>query len=143
MKKKQIVIEILIVAFIFIASLLCYIFFFTSKEPGSKILIEGDGKVLSEYSLSEDKKILVYKSNGKYMIEENFSGEAYPENHNLILIENGEVSVIHADCPARGKNRCTNQGKEKYNGNSIICQENRLVITVLGGEESDVDFVSK
>ena len=145
-KKSPWWLEALIVVIILALSLLCYFLFFHSSQEGSSLRIEAGNRVIAEYPLDSDKLILIEKQGSRYSvseISEPYSTSDFNENYNLISISNGSVRVIEADCPARGSTRCTNQGARSHSGESIICLEHNLVITVLGGEEGELDLVSK
>ena len=146
-KIKNVLLESFIVVLIIALSLLSYFFFFHSTDVGSYIIIEGDQKVIGEYDLNVDRLILIERSDDGYSlteIDQNYNVSDFSPHYNLVSINNGTVSVIEADCPATGANRCTNQGKKMYSGNSIICLENGVVITIFGDkEDNELDFVSK
>lgn len=145
-KKKLWWLEPLIVVFVLILSLACYFLFVHNTKEGSSIKIEAAGRVIAEYSLRQDRLILIEKQGDRYSVREisaPYSTSDFKENYNLISIGNGTVRVIEADCPARGSTRCTNQGERSHSGESIICLEHNLVITILGGEEGELDLVSK
>ena len=145
--KKNIFLEIAIIVLILGISLLCYFCFFYSTDPGSYIIIKGGENEIGTYDLGTDRLILVEKLESGYSlteIGEDYDASSFKPNYNLIKISDGTVSVIEADCPARGSTRCTNQGKKSYSGNAIICQENGVTVTIYGEtEDNDLDFVSK
>ena len=145
--KKSVFLEIAIVVLILGISLLSYFLFFYSTDPGSYIIIKGGENEIGKYDLSTDRLILVEKLENGYSITEidgDYDVSDFKPNYNLVQIKDGTVSIIQADCPARGSTRCTNQGKKSYSGNSIICQENGVTVTVYGEtEDNDLDFVSK
>ena len=145
--KKIVLIEIITVALIVILSLLSYFLFFYSTDPGNYIVITNGQNELGTYDLKTDRLILVQKLNEGYSlteIGEDYEVSSFMPHYNLIKISDGAVSVIVADCPARGRTRCTNQGKKYYSGNSIICRENGVTVTIYGEtEDNDLDFVSK
>lgn len=147
MKKKQIIIETAIVVSAFLCCLLLYFFLTNEKDQGKTVNINGDGNVIASYPISIDRLILVYKDGDTYIlndgITEDYDTSAFPPHRNLIRIKDDEISVIEADCPAKGFTRCTNQRKIKYSGKSIICRENGLVITVSGGGNDGTDASSR
>lgn len=145
-KKKLWWLEPLIVVFVLILSLACYFLFVHNTKEGSSIKIEAAGRVIAEYPLDSDKLILIEKQGSRYSvseISEPYSTSDFKENYNLISISNGSVRVIEADCPARGSNRCTNQGAKSYSGEWIFCQEHSVLIIISGDEEGELDHVSK
>ena len=58
---------------------------------------------------------------------------------NTVRIRGGRVSVCAANCP---DGLCVRQGWAKYEGETIVCLPNGLVVTVRGGE-ADMDAVSQ
>ena len=57
----------------------------------------------------------------------------------LVVVENGAVSVKGADCPDR---ICVHSGALSKVGKTIVCAPAGVVICVVGGGESDADFVA-
>ena len=58
---------------------------------------------------------------------------------NTVTIDQGQVFVSEADCPDK---RCVLQGKISKTGESIICLPHKLVVTVEGGQEGELDAVT-
>lgn len=146
MKKKQLIFEISAVILVFLCCLLACFFIFGKQEEGRTLIIKGDGKIIASYLLDTDRSVLISKIGDSYTvtdgIDETYDISDFPTQYNLISVKDGEVSVIEADCPAKGATRCTNQKKIKYAGRSIICRENGLVITILGGDDADATDAS-
>ena len=63
----------------------------------------------------------------------------YNGGSNILVIEGGQAWLSEANCPDL---LCVHQGKIRYTGQSIICLPNRLTVTVEGGEDDGVDFVT-
>ena len=59
---------------------------------------------------------------------------------NTLVIEDGAVSVTQADCPDKV---CVAQGAIRYNGETIVCLPNRVVVEVTGAEEPSFDSIAK
>lgn len=57
--------------------------------------------------------------------------------HNLILIENGEVQMVEADCPDQV---CVHTGAIGGPGETIVCLPNRLLIEIAGEPEGEVQI---
>ena len=88
------------------------------------VMVYQDGNQIAEYPLAEDLvKAVSYEE----------------EHYNLLLIENGKVSVSDADCPDQ---LCVKQRSISKNGESIICLPHRLVVQVESGEERELDAVT-
>ena len=87
------------------------------RKEGTVISIEIDGVKTMELGLYE-------------------SGE-YPllDGRNVLVIENGEAYMKHADCP---DHRCMKMGRIKYNGQRIVCLPNKVTVAVGGGGGVDI-----
>ena len=88
------------------------------------MLVTVDGEVLGEYSLDEDTEIRIGDN----------------EKYNLLLIKDGVAQISEASCPDK---LCVNQGKISFDGQSLICLPNKVVVEVKGGEQSNYDAVAK
>lgn len=107
---KPMDIATIVVMLIMLVALLVLVF----MPKGSKVVIRVDGKILYEYSLMEDREILV-------QIDEN--------NYNVVVIENGEVYISKATC----KNKvCVETGKISKVGETIACLPNKLIVEIVG-----------
>ena len=147
MKKHALWLEIGIIILIVALSLASYFIFFHNTEPGSSIVIEGDNVNIAEYPLDVERLILIKKgSDGRFSVSEissPYSEKDFGKNYNLIQIKDGSVRVISADCPASGATKCTNQGSKAHSGDSVVCLEHGVIITVVGGESGELDFVAR
>lgn len=101
--------------------LLCTVFLHPQVENGTAE-ITVNGEKYGSFSLQETRELHIEAADGGY---------------NTVRIENGAVSVTHADCP---DGLCVRQGKINRQGQSVVCLPHGLVITVKGGAENDVDF---
>ena len=98
------------------AGILSGMFFY--GQSGSYVEIFSNGKLYGEYSLSEEKTIVIESEYGQ----------------NTVKISNREVWVSDASCKDKLD---VSQGKISRPGQSIICLPNRLIVTVKGGESVD------
>jgi hypothetical protein len=93
---------------------------------GSTVIIESDGKVFAEYSITEDVTVkvpaAVHKTDGK--------DEAY----NIVEIHDGKVKVTEATCHNQ---ICVNHAEIDSAGESIICLPNKLIVKISGEEGYD------
>lgn len=97
--------------------------FFYRDEP-ARVSIYQDGNLIADYPLVEDFVTAI----------------TYEDEHfNLLLIEDGRVSVSDADCPDQ---LCVKQRSISGNGESIICLPHKLVVQVESGEEQKLDAVT-
>ena len=91
-------------------------------SKGINVQVMLDGEVYAEYPLEEDRRVQIK------CVQE--------EGTNMLVIEDGSVSVTEADCPDK---LCVKQRCISKDGESIVCLPHKLVITVVGGEEAEYD----
>lgn len=95
------------------------------RNEGTMVEVTVDGKLYGEYSLAINQTVEI--RTGK-------DGE----NYNILVIEDGKAYVSEANCPGvLAHLKCTNQDPISYTGQSIICEEHRVVIAIIGGEASE------
>ncbi len=96
---------------------------FLFREEGATVVVSVDGKVYGTYSLAENQTVEIKSGKNN-------------ESYNVLVIENGTAYVSDANCPGvLAHLKCTNQKPIHYTGQSIVCQEHRVVIEIKGGEE--------
>lgn len=93
------------------------------KEAGSQVVVSVDGKEHQRLDLYEDASFYIEGVNG---------------GTNYLVIEGGKAKLYEATCPDLV---CVRQRAIQYNGESIICLPNKVVVKVEGGKEQDVDAV--
>lgn len=115
--------DFLFVGMVLFAALLVYLWFtFGDGREGTLVQVERDGEVYAVYPLYENRTIQI--------------GEKQDGGINILVIENGSAFVTEADCPDE---LCVKQKKIFRTGESIVCLPHKLVITIIGGEESEYD----
>lgn len=115
--------DLLFAGAIFVIAIIVYLLFhFVYGKEGAYVQVTVDGKVQGQYSLSEDRNVQI-----DY-------GQA--DGFNILLIEDGKAMVTEADCPDK---LCVKQKSISRSGETIVCLPHKLVITVIGGEESEYD----
>ena len=119
-RKNDIILAVLVVAF---AALLWLGIRLTQSE-GAYVVVTVDGEVFGQYPLDTDTEVRIGDE------------DAY----NLLVIEDGQAQFTQASCPDK---LCVNQGKISFDGQSIICLPNKVVVAVRGGEKSGYDAVAK
>jgi len=106
--------DLIIVGIILMVALLSFVVLKLTRERGVFAEVSIDGEVVASYSLSENRT-------------ETFLAEN--DGFNTIVIENGEVYVVDADCK---DGLCIHQGKKSSIGETIVCLPHKLVVTVTG-----------
>ncbi len=119
-RKNDIILALALIAI----AVLIWLFTYLSRSEGASVSVTVNGELFGEYPLNTDTEIRIG------------DGESY----NILVIKNGEAQVAEASCPDK---LCINQGKISYEGQSIICLPNKVVVEVKGGKKSDYDAVAK
>lgn len=121
MKKKDILIAAVVLV---MAGILALVFHFAGGDPGGKVQVKVDGKVVGTYALVEEQRV---PFDTKY-------------GHNTLVIEGGKAHIEDADCP---DHYCEQQGEVSKTGETLVCLPHKLVAEVVAGEAADVDVVAK
>ena len=99
-------------------------FLSVTRQSGGYVAVQADGELLMELPLDQDTELVL--------------GEG--GHTNTLIIEDGTAQVIEASCPDQ---ICVRQGGIRYAGESIVCLPHKLVVTIEGGVQSDVDATAK
>ena len=100
---------------------LSYLFFVRNNgEDGNRVIITVDGEHYGTYPLDGDRKIEVQSDSG----------------YNIVVIQDGQVSIKDADCPDR---YCVRQGKISARHESLICLPHKLVVELETVEDESED----
>ncbi len=95
------------------------------NKGGEWVVVTVSGERYAVLPLDEDREITIPGENGL---------------DNLLVIRDGYADIAEADCPDK---ICVHQRKIHYKGETIVCLPNRVVISIEGGEEGEVDAVSR
>ncbi|MCR5100401.1 MAG: NusG domain II-containing protein [Butyrivibrio sp.] len=116
--------DIVLISIFIIVSIVSFVVVFASASFGSRVIVSINGTTMYELDLSEDIEIDIDSEYG----------------HNKLVIEDGECFLSDADCP---DGLCIKQGKISKNGQSIICLPNKLVLTIKGEDETEIDTIAR
>lgn len=119
MKKLDVLIIVICLA---AAGLLYASGIFAPGAAGGEAVITQNGEELARLPLDTDAEFIT------------------PDGGNRVVVEAGAVSVVEADCPDQV---CVNQGRISRDGETIVCLPHRLVVEVVGGEQTQVDAVAQ
>lgn len=125
MKKGDIFI-ILFAAVLSVGLLVFYRISATQQYHHKYAVIMIDGKVYKKVSLDDvnhKEEIPIVTKQGK----------------NILLVKNGGVQVIHAECPDK---ICMKEGFIDKPGQSIVCLPFRIVVEIRGDKSVEVDEVT-
>ncbi|MBE5952657.1 MAG: NusG domain II-containing protein [Lachnospiraceae bacterium] len=104
--------DIILFVSVILIAVLALLYIMSTRNPGARVEISFDGEVVETFELSEDREHKVTTEKG----------------NNLILIKNGTVDVIEADCPDK---ICVKHTNIKNAGETIICLPHKLVIEIV------------
>ena len=101
-----------------VAAILLFVF----RTEGNTVTILLDGEIWAEYPLDVDRTVEVRV------------GDAF----NVVVIENGGVRVDKASCP---DGICAAHRPVHYNGQSIICLPNDVVVEIRTNGQNQPDII--
>ena len=117
MKKK----DLMLIGILLIAAIAAHFgiraFF---NNAGGQVVITSEGSEIGTYALAADNVIEIRTDSG----------------YNKVVISGGQVEVTEADCPDK---ICANHAPIRYNHETIVCLPHKLVVEVIGGENSEID----
>ena len=115
---------ILILALLFIA-LAAFLIRGCLTERGDRVVVTVDGQVTGEYSLEEDRKVLI-------------EGDSF---YNELTIKDHQADMTRADC--RDK-ICVRHKPVSQVGETIVCLPHKVIVTVRGEKKSPgIDGISR
>lgn len=115
--------DLLLIAAVLVLAGAVWLYTYLTRTEGGLAVVTIDGEELMRLPLSEDSVTLL--------------GEG--EHTNLLVISGGAASVTEASCP---DHLCVRQGEARYDGETIVCLPNKLVVRITGGPENEVDAVA-
>ncbi len=103
--------DLILISLILVISILAFLVFTISLKKGEKAVITVNGEKIAVLDLREDT---TQKIDTKY-------------GFNEVRIENGEVSVVSADCPDK---ICVESRHISKVGETIVCLPHKLVVEI-------------
>ncbi len=92
-----------------------------NTKDSANVVVTIDGEVYGTYPLSEDRTERIELPDGSY---------------NILIISDGYADVSEASCPDQ---ICVKHNHIRYSKESIVCLPNKVVVTVEGGKENEID----
>ena len=92
-----------------------------NTKDSANVVVTIDGEVYGTYPLSEDRTERIELPDGSY---------------NILIISDGYADVTEASCPDQ---ICVKHNHIRYSKEAIVCLPNKVVVTVEGGEDNDID----
>ena len=116
--------DIIFVSALFSVILVAVLGMLLFRTSGNTVTVTIDGKMFGEYSLGRNRSIEIKSELGS----------------NLLVIKDGKAYVESASCP---DGICANHRPISYDGESIICLPNKVVIVIDNKQDTDApDIIS-
>ena len=115
--------DIILIAVVLIAAgVMLFAWKYFISEDGATV----DGVIYGTYPLDKDATVDIKDSDGNVT--------------NTLIIKDKKADMTSADCP---DHLCVDQKAISMENESIICLPNKVVVTVIGDKESDIDSIAK
>lgn len=115
--------DILLILAVLVVAGGAWLYTWLSRVPGGEVVVSIEGEEVHRLPLFEDVEISV--------------GEGGKSN--ILTISGGEAWISEASCP---DHVCVKSGKVSYDGQTIVCLPNKVVVSIEGGEDSGLDGVT-
>lgn len=107
------------------AILLLAVYVFFPRNVAEQVVITVDGAVYGTYDLTENQKISV-------VIDDELT--------NIVEIYDGKAFMVRAECP---DHLCIKQGKISFEGETVVCLPNRVIVQVKTADDAVFDSMTK
>ena len=121
MKKNDVILIALLLVVALITAGGMRIWQMNNTKDTANVVVTIDGEAYGTYPLSEDRTERIELPDGSY---------------NILVISDGYADVTEASCPDQ---ICVKHNHIRYSKESIVCLPNKVVVTVEGGEENEID----
>lgn len=122
--------EKIIIVFILLASFMAIgvTMFTKSNNPNSTIVIQVDNKVIKKIPLNTLNESKIYE---------------FSFNNNIGYVEakNGKVRMLEMNREICPNAICSDTGWIDTNYQSIVCLPNKIIVTIEGGKDADIDII--
>ena len=102
------------------------LFFLPWRDVSGWVVVTRDGEVIGRYRLDGDQTVEITDASGKVS--------------NVLVIADGRADMTEADCPDK---LCVHQRAIRRTGENLVCLPNRVVVTVEGGKEDELDGIAQ
>lgn len=125
-KKRFTKFDLLLIGSLLVAGLVSLVFVkgYTTRQSGRTVQILTDGKIYGTYDLTNEQKVNV-------VIDGTVT--------NILQIADGKAKMLEADCPDK---LCVHQKAIAYQGETIVCLPNKIVVEIHGGQQAELDGVT-
>lgn len=120
MKKHKNDILLVLAVLILGGAFMVYTQFF--RPQGGEVVVSEDGYELYRLPLKEEARVHIGDD----------------EKFNILVVSGGEAYIEDASCP---DHICVKSGGVSFEGQTIVCLPNKVVISIEGGQGSELDGV--
>lgn len=113
--------DIILIFFLVAGSIITALILYMPLVKGEYVNVYVDGSLRGVYLLSEDTTVDI---------------EGYGGGKNVLVIEDGSAYIKEASCPDK---LCVHQGRINKEGRELVCLPNRVVVRIIGKEDSEYD----
>ena len=122
-KSRKVRNDVIFISAILLLLLLVGLAILVFRTAGNTVVVTIDGRNYGEYPLNVDREVLIRSSLGE----------------NLLVIEDGKAFVRSASCP---DGICSDHRPIGYNGESIICLPNKVVVKIRTRDQAQPDIIT-
>ena len=122
-KKQKVIADVALIILLIAAAVGAYFFWLFSRDVGAYAVVYINGEEVARYPLAADTEVTFNTPDGS--------------SFNTLVIRDGKADVTDAGCPDR---ICVNMRSISFEGETITCLPNRLVVKIEGGESPGVDL---
>lgn len=121
--KKKLRNDLLLLLTVLAVAGVCLAVLLLTRSPGAYAAVISEGEEIARYPLSEDIRVEIPTEKG---------------GSNTLVIQKGMAYVVDSSCP---DHLCEKKGKIRWNGETVVCLPNKLVIKILSDEQPEVDVI--
>ena len=111
---------ILVAVILVLAGIGFFIYISLGRQSAGIVKVTVDGELFGTYSLEKEYEIKI-------------------NNTNHLMIKDGQADMVEANCPDQ---ICVNHQKISKNKETIVCLPNKVIVEIVGGEDTELDVVA-
>ena len=111
---------ILVAVILVLAGIGFLIFTSFGRQTAGIVKVTVDGELFGTYSLKKEREVEI-------------------NDTNRLIIEDGQVDMIEADCPDQ---ICVEHISISKNKETIVCLPNKVIVEIVGGKDAEIDAVA-
>lgn len=113
-------------AILIVCIILAILYLFIFDKAGNLVIVKVDDEIFGQYPLYQDIKVDITDKNG--------------EVTNILEISDGQANMVDANCP---DHICVNHKPINLDKQTIVCLPNKVVISIVSDNKSQIDTIAK